>query len=292
MYFLYVRRFPVSRKEFKGAWEDRFTYQSILNSHTIATKVGNISSFYQEMMLRIHSDEDQMIDPKTIRVVSYEDEMKNKEDHNYYITTDFATSEKDSADYSVIVIWKHDDKDHLVIVDAYLKKSRMKPNIDALFDFVAKYKPQLVGIEVSGQQGGFIDWIQSEMRTRGEYFTLAKQKGREHTNDLGIRPRKNKILRLENMLSLFNRGQISICKEVIDSSYGKELFQELELATPRGFLSKHDDAVDGMTQLMDINIFKPSEALLEEVKPKNKFDMIFSDENFSPKEDTESSYVV
>jgi len=49
---------------------------------------------------------------------------------------------------------------------------------------------------------------------------------------------------------------------------------------------------DGMTQLMDINIFKPSEALLEEVKPKNKFDMIFSDENFSPKEDTESSYVV
>ena len=290
--FPVCERFPVSRKEFKGAWEDRFTYQSILNSHTIATKVGNISSFYQEMMLRIHSDEDQMIDPKTIRVVSYEDEMKNKEDHNYYITTDFATSEKDSADYSVIVIWKHDDKDHLVIVDAYLKKSRMKPNIDALFDFVAKYKPQLVGIEVSGQQGGFIDWIQSEMRTRGEYFTLAKQKGREHTNDLGIRPRKNKILRLENMLSLFNRGQISICKEVIDSSYGKELFQELELATPRGFLSKHDDAVDGMTQLMDINIFKPSEALLEEVKPKNKFDMIFSDENFSPKEDTESSYVV
>ena len=290
--FPVCERFPVSRKEFKGAWEDRFTYQSILNSHTIATKVGNISSFYQEMMLRIHSDEDQMIDPKTIRVVSYEDEMKNKDDHNYYITTDFATSEKDSADYSVIVIWKHDDKDHLVIVDAYLKKSRMKPNIDALFDFVAKYNPKLVGIEVSGQQGGFIDWIQSEMRTRGEYFTLAKQKGREHTNDLGIRPRKNKILRLENMLSLFNRGQISICKEVIDSSYGKELFQELELATPRGFLSKHDDAVDGMTQLMDINIFKPSEALLEEVKPKNKFDMIFSDENFSPKEDTESSYVV
>ena len=290
--FPVCERFPVSRKDFRGAWDDRFTYQSVLNAHTIATKVGQVAAFYQEMMLRIHSDEDQMIDPKTIHVTSYEDEMKNKDDHNYYITTDFATSEKESADFSVIVIWKHDDKDHLVIVDAYLKKSRMMGNIDALFDFVAKYKPQLVGIEVSGQQGGFIDWIQSEMRRRGEYFVLAKQKGREHTNDLGIRPRKNKILRLENMLSLFNRGQISICKEVIDSAYGKELFQELELATPRGFLSKHDDATDGMTQLMDMNIFKPSEALLEEVKPKSKFDMIFADENFSPKEETESSYVV
>ena len=290
--FPVCERFPVSRAEFKGAWDDRFTYQSVLNAHTIATKVGQVAAFYQEMMLRIHSDEDQMIDPKTINVVSYEDEMKNKDDHNYYITTDFATSEKESADFSVIVVWKHDDKDHLVIVDAYLKKSRMMGNIDALFDFNAKYNPVLVGIEVSGQQGGFIDWIQSEMRRRGEYMTLAKQKGREHTNDLGIRPRKNKILRLENMLSLFNRGQISICKEVIDSAYGKELFQELELATPRGFLSKHDDAVDGMTQLMDMNIYKPSEALLEEVKPKNKFDIIFADENFSPKEETESSYVV
>jgi predicted phage terminase large subunit-like protein len=290
--FPVCERFPVSRKDFRGAWEDRFTYQSILNSHTVATKVGNVSSFYQEMMLRIHSDEDQMIDPKTINQVEYAEEMKNKEEHNFYITTDFATSEKDSADYSVMVIWKHDDKDHLVIVDAYLKKSRMKGNIDALFDFVAKYQPKLVGIEVSGQQGGFIDWIQMEMRRRGEYFTLAKQKGREHTNDLGIKPNKNKIMRLEAMLALFNRGQISICEEVVKSAYGKELFQELELATPRGFLSKHDDAVDGMTQLMDINIFKPSEVLLDEVKPKNKFDIIFADENFNDKESTESSYVI
>jgi phage terminase large subunit-like protein len=131
-----------------------------------------------------------------------------------------------------------------------------------------------------------------EMRRRGEYFVLAKQKGREHTNDLGIKPNKNKIMRLEAMLALFNRGQISICEEVVNSTYGKELFQELELATPRGFLSKHDDAVDGMTQLMDINIFKPSEASVEEVKPKNKFDIIFSDENFVEDTSKESSYVV
>jgi hypothetical protein len=94
------------------------------------------------------------------------------------------------------------------------------------------------------------------------------------------------------MLSLFNRGQIAICDEVVNSAFGKELFLELELATPRGFLSKHDDATDGMTQLMDINIFKPSEALLEEVRTKSKFDIIFADENFQDKESTESSYVV
>ena len=291
--FPVCERFPISKAEFRGAWEDRFTYQSIVNAHTIAVKVGNIASFYQEMMLRIHSDEDQMIDPKTIAEVLYTDEMKNKEEHNFYITTDFATSEKEHADFSTMVVWKHDKKDHLVIIDGYCKKSRMKGNVNSLFDFVAKYKPQLVGVEISGQQDGFIDWIQMEMKRRGEYFVLAKKKGFEHLPQRGIRPNKNKILRLEAMLSVFNRGQISICKEVVNSAYGKELFTELELATPRGFLSKHDDAVDAMTQLMDINIFKPSgEVAEEEAKPKTKFDMIFSDENFNEKEDVESSYIV
>ena len=290
--FPVCEKFPATMKDFKGAWEDRFTYRSIAKSYSTAVKVGNISAFFQEMMLRIHSDEDQMIDPKAIEQVVYVEEMVHKEEYNFYITTDFATSEKNSADFSAMTVWKHDDKDHLVIVEGYCKKSRMKGNIDVLFDLVAKYKPRLVGIEVSGQQGGFIDWIQVEMRRRGEYFTLAKQKGREHTMDLGIKPNKNKILRLEAMIALFNRGQIAICKEVVDSVYGKELFQELELATPRGFLSKHDDVVDSMTQLMDMNIIKPSETVVEEVKHKNKFDIIFADENFNEKDPAESSYVV
>ena len=290
--FPVCERYPCSAKEFKGAWEDRFTYQSIVNDYTVANKVGNISAFYQEMMLRIHSEEDRMIDPSTIEQRVYVDEMVDKESCNFYITTDFATSEKESSDFSAMTIWKHNDKDHLTIVEGYLKRNRMKDNINALFDFVAKYKPKMVGIEISGQQGGFVDWLFREMQIRGEYFTLAKQKGREHTNDFGIRPNKQKILRLESILSLFNRGQISICKEVVNSSYGKELYQELELATNGGFLSKHDDAVDSMTQLMDMNIYKPSESIVEEVKPKSKFDMIFADENFSDKEIGESSYVV
>jgi len=274
--FPVCERFPISRKEFKGAWEDRFTYQSILNAHTIATKVGNVASFYQEMMLRIHSDEDQMIIPSTIRQVVYAEEMESKDSSNFYITTDFATSEKESADYSTMTVWKHNTNDGLVIIDGYCKKSRMEQNVNTLFDFVVKYRPKLVGVEVSGQQGGFIDWLQMEMRRRGEYFVLAKQKGREHTTDLGIRPNKNKILRLENMIAYFNRGQISIAKEVAQSVYGKELFEELELATPRGFLSRHDDAVDSMTQLMDINIWRPDEAPLP--LPKSIFDRIFEEQ--------------
>lgn len=290
--FPICEKFPCSRKDFRGSWEDRFSYQSVLNGHTLAVKVGNVSSFYQEMMLQIHSEEDRLITPSTIKTVDYNTEFDDKDPTHYYITTDFATSSKETADYSAMLVWKHDANDHLVMMEGYLKKSRMEANINALFDLVAKYKPLLVGIEVSGQQGGFIDWIQMEMRRRSEYFVLAKQKGREGTNDLGIRPNKNKMLRLENMVSLFNRGQISVTKELVESTYGKELFEELDLATRKGFMSRHDDATDAMTQLMDINIFKPSNLILPKEKTKQHFDNIFKGEDYDKQTNSVSSYIV
>lgn len=290
--FPICEKFPCSKEDFMGSWEDRFPYQSVRNAHNVAVKVGNVSSFYQEMMLQIHSEEDRLITPSTVRTVVYQEERDDNEKANYYITTDFATSAKESADFSTMLVWKHAHNDQLILMEGYLKKTRMSENIEALFDFVAKYKPMLVGIEVSGQQGGFIDWIQSEMRRRSEYFTLAKQKGREHSNDLGIRPNKNKILRLENMVSLFNRGQISFTKELVDSPYGKELFEELNLATRKGFMSRHDDATDAMTQLMDINIFKPNKEQVIKEKPKLFFDSIFKDENYDKPKNVVSSYII
>lgn len=51
----------------------------------------------------------------------------------------------------------------------------MGANIDALFRLAQQYQPQQVGIEVSGQQAGFIDWIQDQMMERNIYFPLASQ---------------------------------------------------------------------------------------------------------------------
>jgi hypothetical protein len=260
--FPICERFPVeSIDDFKGAWEDRFTYDAIRKQHEVATKVGRLSAFYQEMMLRINSEEETLVDPGTIRQVYYADVMEKRDKCRIYITTDFATSNKESSDFSCMCVWLHDDKDHLTIIDGYCKKSRMQANIDALFAFVEKYDPDLVGIEVAGQQGGFIDWIQTEMRARGLYFALAKQKGKEHLHEFGIRPNRNKMLRLERIVPMFNVGRISICKEVVSSAYGRELFTELKLATSRAIMSQHDDAIDAMTQLMDINFIKPSEVI-------------------------------
>ena len=51
-------------------------------------------------------------------------------------------------------------------LDGICKRQGMDKNIDDLFVFAQKYKPLSVGIEVTGQQEGFIPWIKSEMVDR------------------------------------------------------------------------------------------------------------------------------
>ena len=133
------------------------------------------------------SDEDRLIADDEICWYSRDLLLQNKNSFNYYITTDFATSDKESADFSVIAVWAYNDKGHWFWVDGICKKQTMDKNIDDLFRLAQKWRVNLqqVGIEISGQQGGFIPWIQDQMMTRQVYFNLAKDKD---SSKLGIRP--------------------------------------------------------------------------------------------------------
>ncbi len=81
---------------------------------------------------------------------------KNKQAYNFYISTDFATSTKKSADYSTMAVWAISSNSDWLLVDGQCKRQTMQDNIDDLFRLVQKWRPLSVGIENSGQQGGFI----------------------------------------------------------------------------------------------------------------------------------------
>ena len=50
-------------------------------------------------------------------------------------------------------------------MDGICKRQGMDKNIDDLFVLAQKYKPLSVGIEVTGQQEGFIPWIYRDWET-------------------------------------------------------------------------------------------------------------------------------
>ena len=248
--------FPCSREDFRGAWEDRFTYDYVLAQYNKALKSGKIDTFNQELMLRIMSDEDRLITDEDITWYSRNLVLNLKGMFNFYITTDFATSEKDSSDFSVISVWAYNSNGDWLWVDGICKKQLMDKNIEDLFRLAQMYKPQEVGVEVSGQQNGFIAWIKREMIVRNQFFTLASD---NNGNKEGIRPNTNKMVRFNVVVPWFKSKKIWLPEELRHDPRIVELLNELRLATPKGFKSKYDDFIDTLSMLASLNPWKPSE---------------------------------
>ena len=279
-------RFPCKEEEFKGAWEDRFTYKYVLEKYTKALKAGKIDTFNQELMLRIMSDEDRLIQDADIRWYKRETVLANKSLFNFYITTDFATTENTSGDFSVISVWAYNNVGHWLWVDGICAKQLMDKNVDDLFRLAQKYSPQSVGVEVSGQQGGFIPWIQNEMLTRNIYFTLASE---NNSTKPGIRPNTNKMARFNVVTPWFKLGRVFFPQEMKEGLVIGEAMNELKLAAQSGFKSKHDDFIDTISMLSALTPWKPSQvATMTKDSSNDMWDIDIPSEG----NDNLSSYIV
>lgn len=248
--------FPCDKAEFRGSWSDRFTYEYVKEQYDTAVKTGKVNSFNQELMLRIMSEEDRVILDSDLQWYFIDAVIRNKGKFNFYITTDFATSERQSSDFSVISVWAYNNNGDWFWVDGICQRQLMNKNIDDLFRLVQMYKPQAVGIEVTGQQGGFIPWLQEQMMNRNVYFTLASD---GNDNKPGMRPNTNKMSRFNTMVPLFKAHKMFFPLEKKSEPTLAEGLNELSLVSVSGFKSKNDDFIDTVSMLSSMKAWKPSE---------------------------------
>jgi len=250
-------KFPCSEEEFRGAWPDRFTYAYIKEQYEMAVATGKVAAFNQELMLRITSEENRLIQDGEIRWISRARVLANRGAYNFYITTDFATSKKQTADRSVISVWAYNANGDWFWVDGIVKRQTMDKTVDDLFRLVQEYKPQQVGIEITGQQGAFISWLQNEMMVRNVWFNFASS---EKSGTPGIRPTVDKLARFNVVVPWFKAGKIYFPEELKLSDIMGEFMQELRLATSDGLKGK-DDCIDTISMLAYLKAWKPSDTL-------------------------------
>jgi predicted phage terminase large subunit-like protein len=246
--FPVCEQFPCEREDFRGSWPDRFTYDYVKDQYDKAVMLGKVNTFNQELM--------RMILDSDIGWYKLDSVLRHKPRFNFYITTDFATSVKESADFSVISVWAYNNVGDWLWVDGICKRQLMDKNIDDLFRLAQMYKPQQVGIEVTGQQGGFIQWIMEQMMERNIYFPLASE---GNNNRPGIRPNTNKMVRFNTVVPLFKARKIFFPIERKNEGPMQEALNELSLASVSGFKSKHDDFIDTISMLSSLTPWKPSE---------------------------------
>lgn len=252
-------QFPCAEEDFCGAWPDRFTYSFVKKKYETALKVGKVDTFNQELMLRIMSEEDRLIQDGEVGWYRHRNVLEFKSNFNFYITTDFAVSDKQHNDFSVISVWAYNYNGDWYYVDGICRKQDMSANIQDLFRLVSIWRPLGVGVEVSGQQAGFIPWIQDQMMQKNIYFNLTSE---GNSNKPGIRPNTNKMVRFNTVIPLFKLHKIYFPIEQKMGSVMMEMMNEISLASGSGFRSKKDDFIDTISML---SVMKPIAPTAQEI---------------------------
>jgi phage terminase large subunit-like protein len=255
-------RFPCNRSEFVGAWEDRFSFDYVQEQYDMAVKTGKLAGFFQELMLRITSEEERLIQDSEVRWYSRAELLKKVTSFNFYITTDLATSSKKTADFSVISVWAYNHLGQWFWVDGICERQGIDKSFNDLFRLVQQYKPQQVGIEVTGQQQAYIKLLQSEMMNRNIWFNFASS---EKSGEPGIRPTTDKLSRLNLVVPWFKSGMMHFPEEMKHSVIMGHFMGQLRLATMSGLKGK-DDCLDTISMLGYLTPWKPSEAASLEQK--------------------------
>lgn len=265
--FPLCEEFPVPREEFKSVWPENFTYEYALDMYNQFHSAGTTQLFYQEYMLQVTDLATLLVDDEDIQWFDPSVLIKNKEYYNFYIVTDFATSTKKSADFSTIGVIAVSSNNDWLLVDGQCKRQTMQENFDDLFRYAKKWNPLSVGIESSGQQGGFLSIIQEMMMKKNIWFTLAKKRG---SKEIGIRPVRDKMHRfVTGVQPKFKQNKIWLPKPELLATTNirlmelvEELIKELGRLTLAGGVEalNHDDAIDLLNQFSEMDVFVPSSA--------------------------------
>ena len=219
-----------------------------------AVLTGKVEAFMQELMLRISSDEERLVQDGDIRWYSRHQLLDRKSQFNFYITTDFATSDKQTNDFSVISVWAHNSNGDWFWVDGTCERQTSDVTVNDLFRMIS-YGPQSVGVEINGQQRAFVKWLQSEMMTRNIWFNFASS---QKSGEAGIISDMNKLRRFNLVVPLFKAGKIYFPEEMKTSKIMGHFMSQIRSATKNGLKGK-DDCLDTISMLMYMNAWKPSE---------------------------------
>lgn len=277
-------KFPCSKEEFNGMWEDRFNYEFVKSTYEMYKANGQENAFMQEFMLIIIDEGSRLVPDEDFTWYNFQDMKGNIGNFNYFITTDLATTEKKSADWSVMLVWGVNNNGDILLVDGVSARQNTSKNIDDIFRLVHKWKPMYVGLEKDGQQKAIIEYVKSQMPIRNIFFNLAKNKGaKEHGIGSGG---QSKVARFNSIQPLFANGKIWFPKDIKQDLVSK-LVSEISTLTPEGYKSQHDDHGDCVAQLgmMEHLIVAPSVSGGEWIQSDQGYEFVGEDE------ETECSYI-
>jgi predicted phage terminase large subunit-like protein len=154
-----------------------------------------------------------------------------KKHFNFYIATDLAVSEKETADWSVFVIAGADENGSIYILNVLRERMDSKTIVDTLLSLQSTYDPICVSMEKGQIEKAIGPFLRQRMLETGVFPTI-----------LPIAPSVDKLTRARSIQARMRAGFVKFDKQ---ADWYIELEEEAVLF-PRG---KHDDQVDALSYI-------------------------------------------
>ena len=164
---------------------------------------------------------------------------------DYYVAADFAISERERADYTVIAIAGINSTGKIKIVDIRRGRWNSLAIIDEMFAVQKRYSPEMVTVESEKIQKAIGPFLNAEMHKRGSYLNLNL-----------LTPTKDKQSRARSFNARMRAGGVEFD---VEADWYPALQNEL-IRFPR---DRHDDQVDALAWL-GLSLDKIMEAQTQE----------------------------
>lgn len=168
-----------------------------------------------------------------------------------YILVDPANAKNKDSDYTVFMTIGTSETGKIYILDIVRDKLNPTERIDKLFELHRKYTPLRVGYEEIALASD-IHHIRKKMSEEMYHFTILQ---------LGGRIKKETRIR-ESLQPYLEAKKIHIPAELMYTNYeGKDvnLTKDFELEMDSFPVGKHDDMLDALARMVDINLIFPQE---------------------------------
>lgn len=159
-----------------------------------------------------------------------------KEDFNKEMTTymavDFAITEKDHSNYTVMVVGGLDSEGHLYILDCIRDRMDAREIVDSMFLLAERYEPDIITVEAGAIEKALGPFIKAEMFKPGRPFLPLNP----------LVPTKDKESRARSIQARMRAGGVRFNKET-------EWYPQMEIEMRQFPRSANDDIVDAMAWL-------------------------------------------
>lgn len=213
-------------------WPDKYS------NDDLRKKQLDLGSFaYNSQMLNVISSGEKVFDVSDIKIETQQLQIGTM---NIFMASDFAISEKKSADETVHIVVGVDKNNDIWVLDLFNERVNPKQSIDALIALHQKYKPIRYGMEVVSFQKSMKYALEDRMRSSGRYFKIDE-----------LKAANSKYQRILGLQPLVQMGKVHVKREIAFRNAnlsGENILDQFD-KFPNG---QHDDIIDALAYILQL----------------------------------------